>query len=450
MTDETFSPAGPLRGELAVPADKSISHRAAIFGAMADGASAVANYLDSADTRSTLGAIRALGAEVTGPGGPFDPAAGGTLPAAIEIRGVGLRGARPAEIDAGNAGTLIRLISGWLAGQPGGEWVLDGDDSIRQRPMARIAGPLRQMGAVIEARDGDLAPLRIRGERLTGIEYESPLASAQVKSCVLLAGLLADGPTTVREPEPSRDHTERMLRAMGARIEIDGCDVTLRPAVTLKPLVLTVPGDISSAAFFMVAASVVRGSEVMLTGVGVNPTRTGILDVLGRMGASIELVNPREAGGEPVADLRVRHPGHPLRGTEIGGAEVPRAIDELTIIALAACFAEGRTVIRDAADLRRKESDRIATTVAALNAAGGRVAGTGDGLIIEGAARADRSFPASSPLRGGVISSHGDHRIAMLGAVAGIASREGVLVRDMAAAAVSYPAFAADLRSLTE
>lgn len=448
VSDETFDPAGPLRGTLAVPTDKSISHRAAIFGVMADGVSRVENYLDSADTRSSLAAVRALGGEVAGPDGPFDPAGGEALPPVIEIRGVGLHGARPAEIDAGNAGTLIRLISGWLAGLPGREWVLDGDDSIRQRPMARIAGPLRQMGALIEARDGDLAPLRIRGRQLTGIEYESPLASAQVKSCLLLAGLTAEGTTTVREPEPSRDHTERMLRSMGAAIEVDGCAVAVRPAEGLGPLALTVPGDISSAAFFMVAASIVPGSDITLTGVGVNPTRTGILDVLERMGASVELVNPREAGGEPVADLRVRHPGRPLRATEIGGAEIPRAIDELTILALAACFAEGRTVIRDAADLRRKESDRIATTVAALNAVGGRAAETEDGLVVEGIAGPEGAERTGSALRGGAADSQGDHRIAMLGAVAGIASREGVLVRDVAAAAVSYPTFATDLGSL--
>lgn len=437
--EERFDSAGPLRGSLAVPTDKSISHRAALFGAMADGVSHVQHFLDSADTRSSLAAVKAIGAEISGPDGPFDPTGKTPMPAEIEIVGVGLRGARPASIDVGNAGTLIRLISGWLAGQPEGEWRLDGDDSIRQRPMARVTGPLRQMGAAIEARDGDLAPLQIRGRGLKGIEYESPLASAQVKSCLLLAGLVADGPTLIREPEPSRDHSERMLRAAGAEIEVSGREVRVEPAQGLRPLTLAVPGDISSAAFFLVAASIVPGSELTLTNVGVNPTRTGVLDALERMGASIELKNRRDAGGEPVADLCVRHPGRALQATEISGAEIPRAIDELTILALAACFAEGRTVIRDAADLKRKESDRIATTVAALGAIGGRITATDDGLIIEGA----------TGIEGGQIDSHGDHRIAMLGAVAGVASRRGVTVRNMAAAAVSYPTFAAHLRSLT-
>lgn len=439
----SFRPGGPLGGELPVPTDKSISHRAALFGAMADGVTRIEGYLDSADTRSTLAAVAALGAELGAVGrpDPFLPAASDPLPTVITVRGVGLRGAKPAAIDVGNAGTLIRLIAGWLAGQSGGEWTLDGDESIRSRPMGRVADPLRQMGAAIAGREGDLAPLRISGRQLAGIDYSSPLASAQVKSCLLLAGLLADRPTTVIEPEPSRDHTERMLAAAGARLERGpGNAVTVYPAASLEPLRLTVPGDISSAAFFIVAATLVPGSDILLCGVGVNPTRTGILDILARMGASIELVAERESGGEPVADLRVRYSAG-LRGTETGGAEIPRAIDELPLVALVACFAEGQTVIRDAGDLRRKESDRIAVTVASLRALGAEIEASEDGMVVTGS-------PAS-PLRGGAIDSHGDHRIAMLGAIAGLASRDGVTVHNMEAAAVSYPNFATDLASLT-
>lgn len=462
---ERFAARGPLRGELRVPADKSISHRAALFGAMADGVTRVEGYLDSADTRSTLAAVAGLGAEPRADGGALDPADPRPLPPLLSIRGVGLRGARPATIDVGNAGTLIRLISGWLAGQPAGEWLLDGDDSIRGRPMARIVEPLTRMGARIESRPGGLAPLRVEGAPLKGIAYDSPVASAQVKSCLLLAGLLADGPTTVIEPEPSRDHTERMLAAAGARVERQGTSVTIHPARALEPLSLTVPGDISSAAFFIVAALLVPGSDITLRGVGVNPTRTGILDVLDRMGARIERLNVRESGGEPVADLRVRAASGALRAAEVAGAEIPRAIDELPLIALAACFAAGKTMIRDAAELRRKESDRIETTVAALRAVGAEIEGTDDGLVIsgpgpdgarsapadrgmDGPRRAERAAADPPALRGGEIDSHGDHRIAMLGAIAGLVSRRGVTVRNMEAAAVSYPTFAADLASL--
>lgn len=441
---QRFAPSGPLRGELLVPADKSISHRAALFGAMADGVTRVTGYLDSADTRSTLAAVAALGAELGAEDqGILEPNTAEPLPPAIMVRGIGLRGARPATIDVGNAGTLIRLIAGWLAGQPGGSWTLDGDESIRLRPMGRVTGPLRRMGATIESEPGDLAPLRLHGAELHGIDYRSPVASAQVKSCLLLAGLLADGPTSVTEPEPSRDHTERMLSAAGAEIERQANTVTVRPTSALAPLDLTVPGDISSAAFFLIAAAIVPGSDILLRRVGVNPTRIGILDILGRMGAVVEALDPRQSGGEPIADLRIRTP-EGLRGTEVGGAEIPRAIDELPLVALVACFAEGETVIRDAAELRRKESDRIETTVAALRAIDAEVEATEDGMVIAGLG----ASASANRLRGGEIDSHGDHRIAMLGAIAGLACREGVTVRNMAAAAVSYPSFTADLTSL--
>ncbi len=422
-----FDPSGPLRGALRPPADKSISHRAALIAAMGEGTTSVEGYLAAADTRSTLAAVEALGARVETADGL------GTL---LRVEGVGLRGAGPATIDVGNAGTLLRLLPGWLAGQAGESWTLDGDDSIRRRPVDRIAAPLRQMGARLSAREERLPPLGVTGADLHGITYELPVASAQVKSCVLFAGLLADSETTVVEPEPSRDHTERMLAAAGAELSRAGDAVTIRPAGRLEPGEIVVPADISSAAFFIVAASLVAGSEVVLEGVGVNPTRTGILTILARMGAEVEVEPRGETGGEPVADLRVRPAA--LRGTEVGGAEIPLAIDELPLVALAACFAEGTTTIRDAEELRRKESDRVETVSAALRTLGGRVEPTPDGMIVEG----------TGGLNGGTISSHGDHRIAMLGAVAGLASAAGVEVEGMDAAAVSYPGFETDLGSL--
>ncbi|HET9153337.1 MAG TPA: 3-phosphoshikimate 1-carboxyvinyltransferase [Solirubrobacterales bacterium] len=423
-----FDPSGPLRGALRPPSDKSISHRAALIAAMGEGGTMIEGYLDAADTRSTLAAVQAIGARVEGEDG--------LLSSQLRVHGVGLRGAESAEIDVGNAGTLLRLLPGWLAGQEGEDWVLDGDESIRRRPVDRIATPLRQMGARLKAREDRLPPLEIEGEPLRGITYEMPVASAQVKSCLLFAGLLAEGETRVAEPLASRDHTERMLTAAGASIKRDGNAVVVRPAERLEPQSITVPADISSAAFFIAAALLVEDSEVVLEEVNVNPTRTGLLTILERMGAGVERDGEREAGGEPIATLRVR--SRPLRATEVGGAEIPLAIDELPLVALAACFAEGTTTIRDAEELRRKESDRIETVTAALRALGGKVEATEDGMVIEG----------SGGLRGGTVDSHGDHRIAMLGAVAGLASKEGVEVQGMDAAAVSYPDFEQDLASL--
>ena len=452
-----FDPTGSLRGSLRPPADKSISHRAAMIAAMGEGETVIEGYLDAADTRSTLGAMRALGAavDVTGAGGAYEPWSDAELPpdGRIRVAGVGLRGPRPAAIDVGNAGTLLRLLPGWLAGQDGGSWTLDGDDSIRQRPVDRIADPLRLMGARLSAREERLPPLGIEGAPLRGVEYELPVASAQVKSCLLFAGLLAAGETRVVERHPSRDHTERMLTAAGARVERldrvaanqvgvpdppkgDAQIVTVRPLDRLEPSAIVVPADISSAAFFVVAALLVGGSEVVLERVGLNPTRTGLLTILERMGAEIEVTPGGEEGGEPIGDLRIL--ASALRATEVGGAEVPLAIDELPLVALAACFAEGTTTIRDATELRRKESDRIATVTTALNALGGEVEATEDGMVITG----------TGGLRGGTIDSHGDHRIAMLGAVAGLASTAGVEVRGMDVAAVSYPGFEVDLASL--
>ena len=398
---------------------------------MGEGETPVRGYLDAADTRSTLGAVEAIGARVEN----ADPA---RIAGELQIRGVGLRGARSAAIDVGNAGTLLRLLPGWLAGQAGERWTLDGDDSIRRRPVDRVAVPLREMGAKLSAREDRLPPLEIRGAELHGITYEMPIASAQVKSCLLLAGLLAEGETRVVEPAPSRDHTERMLLAAGADVEREGLAVAVRPTERLEPGLIAVPADFSSAAFFAVAALLVPGSEVILEGVGVNQTRTGLLTILQRMGGGLDdgpLTG--EYGGEPTANIEVR--SSPLTATEVAGAEIPLAIDELPLVALAACFAEGTTTIRDAEELRRKESDRIETVTAALRALGGKVEPTADGMVIEG----------TGGLRGGTIESHGDHRIAMLGAIAGLASREGVEVQGMDAAAVSYPGFESDLASLT-
>jgi 3-phosphoshikimate 1-carboxyvinyltransferase len=434
VADARFEPSGPLRGTLRPPPDKSISHRAAIIAAMSEGESRLANYLDSADTRSTLGAISALGAEVS-TGEPLD---GGVE---VLVQGAGLRGAREAAIDVGNAGTLLRLLPGWLAGQGRGRWELDGDQTIRQRPVDRVAEPLRAMGATVECRDGRLPPLRVTAARLRGLRYELPVASAQVKSCVLLAGLLAAGETTVVEPVPTRDHTERMLEVSGAALELGQDDhgartVTVRGIGQLEPGLTRVPGDFSAAAFALVAATVVPGSELRIDDVGLNPTRTGLLPILSRMAAAIEVQSDREDGEEPVGRVAIR--SAPLRGTEAQGEEIPLAIDELPLVALAACFADGETVIRDAGELRHKESDRIAAVACALNAIGGEVEPTEDGMAIRGTAG----------LRGGTVDSRGDHRLAMMGAVAGLASREGVTVRGMEAAAVSYPGFERDLAAL--
>ena len=424
-----FDPAGPLRGSLRPPPDKSVSHRAALIAAMGEGETAIEGYLDSADTRSTLAAMQALGAEVEGVGTE-------AIEPSIRVRGVGLRGAAEASIDVGNAGTLLRLLPGWLAGQETGAWTIDGDDSIRRRPVDRVAEPLREMGARLSCREDRLPPLRIEGAPLHGISYELPVASAQVKSCLLFAGLLADGETRIAEPLPTRDHSERMLAAAGAEIERADGAVAVRPASLLEPGQIVVPADFSSAAFFLVAALLVPGSEVELLGVGLNPTRTGLLAILDRMGAEVEVAEESERGGEPSGRIRARATA--LRGTEVGGAEIPLAIDELPLVALAACFAEGTTTIRDAAELRHKESDRIATVATALAALGAEVETSGDGMRIEG----------EGGLRGGAIDSRGDHRIAMLGAVAGLASSEGVAVRGMDAAGVSYPGFESDLASL--
>jgi 3-phosphoshikimate 1-carboxyvinyltransferase len=422
-----------IRGSVVAPPDKSISHRAALIGAMAAEPVRVTGYLDAADTNSTLAAVQQLGALVD------------VKPDEIVIRGSGLREARSTDlpIDVGNAGTLMRLLPGWLAGQEGRAWTLDGDASIRQRPVDRIAVPLARMGAEIEATDGRFPPFVVRGTSLRAIHYELPMASAQVKSCVLLAGLLADGATTVSEPAPSRDHTERMLAGAGIQIERHGRHVTVHAGDELELEDVHVPGDPSSAAFWLAAAAIVPGAEIEVRNTGTNWTRVGFVRILERMGVVVEgeLEEADPVGvptAEPVADLRVRH-GAALRGTVVEPEEVPLAIDELPLVGLVGCFAEGETIVTGAHELRLKESDRIAAVVEALNALGGDAEATEDGFVVRG----------TGGLRGGAIHSGGDHRMAMLGAIAGLASRDGVEVGDMEAAAVSYPGFTADLRTLS-
>jgi 3-phosphoshikimate 1-carboxyvinyltransferase len=432
VTTASFRPSGPLRGSYTPPADKSISHRAALFGAMADEPVTVRNYLDSEDTRSTLEAVMTLGAGV-------DEEADGT----VVVRGVGLHApleATEGRLNVGNAGTLMRILPGWLAGQPGGVWTLDGDESIRRRPVDRVAEPLRLMGASIEARDGRFPPFTVHGAQLSGIDYELPQASAQVKSCVLIAGMVADGSTTVTEPSASRDHTERMMRRARVPCERSGLRTTVAQVDEIELDELVVPGDPSSAAFVVAAAILVSGSRVVVSGVGLNWTRTGFMRIAERMGAVIvgELEEPgAQSDQEPVGELDVA--SGPLEGTVVERAEVPLAIDELTLVALLGAHADGETVVRGAEELRLKESDRIAGVVEGLRGLGADIEATDDGFAVRG---------DGSPLRGGVIDAHGDHRMAMLGAVAGLASEEGVEVRGMEAAAVSYPGFEGDLRAL--
>jgi 3-phosphoshikimate 1-carboxyvinyltransferase len=427
-----FDPAAHgLRGTLRVPPDKSISHRAALLAAMTSEPVVVRNYLDAADTNSTLAAVEALGALV-------ERRAGG---AELVIRGTGLRHAQETErpLDVGNAGTLMRLLPGWLAAQPGRSWTLDGDDSIRGRPVDRVAAPLELMGARIEAREGRFPPFTLHGADLVGIEYALPVASAQVKSCVLLAGMTTAAGTTVIEPAPSRDHTERMLARAGVPVVRDGARVSVRHVDELELDAIDVPGDVSSAAFLVAAAVLVRGSRIVLEDVNVNWTRTGFLRILQRMGAVV-IGDLEPAGGfalvEPVTELDVAY--GPLSATAVEADEVPLAIDELPLVALLGCFAEGETVVRGAGELRLTENDRIANVVDGLRGLGAEIEATDDGFVVRG----------GSGLRGGRIASHGDHRIAMLGAVAGLASRAGVEVEGMDAAAVSYPGFVEDLRKL--
>jgi 3-phosphoshikimate 1-carboxyvinyltransferase len=368
-------------------------------------------------------------------------------PGGIVVRGTGLRDAREpaAPIDVGNAGTLLRLLPGWLAGQQGRTFTLDGDASIRRRPVDRITEPLRLMGARLEAAEDRYPPLSVFGGRLRGVSYELPIPSAQVKSCVLLAAVMAEGATTIREPVPSRDHTERMLRRAGVPIERNGTQLAVARADELALDRFVVPGDASSAAFLVAAGVLVKGSRLLIRDVGVNWTRTGFLRIIDRMGAIAlgDLEQPPEetsgmlASEEPVSDLDVA--ASALQATTVEPGEVPLAIDELPLVALLGCFAEGETIVRGAQELRLKESDRIATVVQGLRGLGAEIEASDDGFAVRG----------SGELRGGSIDARGDHRLAMMGAVAGLASREGVEVRGMEAAAVSYPRFTEDLATLS-
>jgi len=416
----TITPVPSVQGEISVPGDKSISHRAIMFASLAKGQSRVVSLLRGEDCLSTLKAFQAMGVEVEEKGADE-----------LIIHGRGIDGLQEPEdvLDCGNSGTTMRLMSGILAAQPFYS-VLTGDQYLRNRPMGRVIDPLRQMGAKILGRDGNKkAPLTIDGGDLKPTEYRSPVASAQVKSALLLAGMQIDGTTTVYEPHLSRDHSERMLRYLGAEIESFDGGARVTGPVSLAGREIFVPGDISSAAFFLVAGLIVPGSELLLKNVGINPTRSGVIDILQLMGGSIKLLNQRELSGEPVADLLVKSSS--LKGVEIGGALVPRAIDEFPVISVAAAFAEGVTTIRDAKELRVKETDRIAAMCDVLGKLGAQIEPLADGMRVTGGAQ----------LSGGTVNSFGDHRIAMSMAVAGLVADGEVLIEDTGCTATSFPSF---------
>jgi 3-phosphoshikimate 1-carboxyvinyltransferase len=425
MADYRVEPGEGIARRLRVPGDKSISHRALMFGAIASGTTRVTGFLEGADCLATLQAVSQLGVSVHRPG-----------PGEVRIEGVGLRGLRaPAGLlDMGNAGTAMRLFMGLLSAQPF-DTELTGDSSLRRRPMERVAQPLRAMGAQIETQDGR-PPVRIRGgAELHGIGYDMPMASAQVKSAVLLAGLYAQGETTVIEPAVTRDHTERMLQGFGVDVSARGGTVTVRPPARLEATSIAVPGDFSSAAFFIVAACIGAREPVLIEGVGVNPTRTGLLEMLALMGADLRLVNHRSAGAEPVADIEIR-PAQ-LHGARIPERLVPLAIDEFPALFVAAACADGETLVTGAEELRVKESDRIAVMARGLDALGVRNQVLPDGLRIQG-----------GPIGGGVVDSHSDHRIAMSFAVASLRATAPIAIRDVANVATSFPGFAQLARSV--
>ena len=418
-------PGGRLQGRIRVPGDKSISHRSIMLGAIARGTTHVSGFLEGADAISTMNVFRALGVRIDGPDH-----------GRVVVHGVGPGGLRaPAgPLDCGNAGTAMRLLIGLLAGQHFG-CTLIGDESLSKRPMRRVADPLARMGARIHTQEGR-PPVRIEPvtDALKGIEYPMPMASAQVKSSLLLAGLHAEGETVVTEPAPTRDHTERMLEGFGVKLSREGATVRIRGGQALTATDIDVPADISSAAFFLVGASIAAGSDLLLEHVGVNPTRTGVLDILSLMGADIERINERTVGGEPVADLRVR--ASSLRGIEVPPELVPLAIDEFPVLFVAAACAAGRTVVTGAEELRVKESDRIAVMADGLRALGVRAEATPDGMIIEGRGEhAGPVFSASS------VASHGDHRIAMAFAMAALRAGGPIRIDDTLNVATSFPGF---------
>ncbi len=410
----------PLSGELTVPGDKSIGHRAVVFASIAHGTSRIYNLSGGEDNRSTVGAFKNLGVRISETGG------------VLTVEGKGWEGlsAPKTIVDCGNSGTTMRLLSGVLAGRSFAS-TLAGDASLSRRPMQRVIEPLVRMGARIESRDGKgYAPLEIRGGKLKGIRYAMPMASAQVKSAILLAGLQADGVTVVEEPQQSRDHTEIMARAFGAKLEVEGGrTISVEGGNKLSATDVRVPGDLSSAAFFMVAAATVPGSDVVIKYIGCNPTRSGVIDVLRRMGASVEFISMRKESGEPVADIRVA--GGALKGVDIGPEMVARTIDEYPALAVAAALAEGTTTISGAKELRYKESDRIAVMTEQLRRLGVRVEEREDGMTIEGRGR----------LEGASVKSYGDHRVAMALAVAGLSSHGGIEIDDTACADISFPGF---------
>jgi 3-phosphoshikimate 1-carboxyvinyltransferase len=416
-----------LNGSVSVPGDKSLSHRALILGALSDGASHVRNFLPAGDTLATLGCMRALGIAVE----QHDTTT-------LTVHGRGLNGLQaPASIlNCVHAGTAIRLLAGVMAGQPFAS-VLDGSSQLRRRPMRRVTDPLRQMGALIADTNG-CAPLHISPALLRGMTYTMPVASAQVKSGVLLAGLFADGPTTIIEPGPARDHTERMLRARGADVRVDGACVTITPGGLLQPLDLVIPGDISSAAFVLVAAILAAEGDVTIQGIGVNPTRTGILDILAAMGAAIRQTNLRDEGGEPVADLVVGRAS--LNGAQIGGEVVVRAIDEFPALMVAATQAAGETIVSDAAELRVKETDRIAVMTGELRKLGAEITERPDGFQVIGPQK----------LRGAVVDGHDDHRVAMALTVAGLVADGETIIQDAGCVNDSFPGFVETLQALSD
>ena len=427
--DLEIKQAGFLKGTVRVPGDKSISHRAVMIGALAEGETVIENFLPGEDCLSTIACFKKLGLNIVGPGNGV-----------VRITGNGLDGLKEPDdiMDAGNSGTTMRLLLGVLAGQPFFS-VITGDSSLRRRPMARVTDPLKIMGAIIEGRKcGSYAPLALRGGALKAISYASPVASAQVKSAVLLAGLYAEGQTSVTEPHRSRDHTEIMLKYFGANLSIEGNTVAVNGRPSLTGKCVRVPGDISSAAFLITAAALLPGSDLTITGVGVNNTRSGIIEVLEMMGADIEKINPREDGGEPVADLRVRYTGR-LRGISIGGEIIPRLIDDIPILAVAAALAEGKTEIRDAAELKVKESNRIATAARLLSGFGTAVEELPDGLLIRG----------GGSFKGCLCESQGDHRIAMAAAIAGLLAEGKTVVRGAECIDVSFPGFSEILAGLS-
>jgi len=423
-----------LGGVISVPGDKSISHRSMILNAIAQGDALVQGLSGGDDVISTMRCLQAMGVSI-------EPA--GT-PGSYTVKGRGAQLTEPEDIlDAGNSGTSMRLLSGILASQSFAS-VITGDGSLRSRPMQRVVQPLKQMGAQIMGRQDDsLAPLVIRGGNLRGIEYDLPMASAQVKSAIMLAGLSASGETVIHQPALSRDHTERMVLAMGGKIEENGLDLVIHPA-ELKAVDITVPGDISSAAFWMVAGLCHSNARILIRGVGLNPSRTGLVDVLQAMGAgdSLQLLDERTEGGEPVADILVT--STELHGVEVGGDMIPRMLDEVPILAVAACFATGDTVIRDAAELRVKETDRIATTVGELTRLGANIEPREDGMVIHG------RQAGGGELTGADCESHGDHRLAMSMTVAGLLASGETTVHGAADASVSYPEFWQDLELLLQ